>query len=558
MSDTFNLVDEPWIKVLKQDNSVEEVSLRCFFRNTSNYVDLAGELPTQDVAVLRILLTILYRAFRVDSRDFNRSIESWKDAWNSKCLPVKEVDDYLDAWYHRFDLKDKEKPFFLTPSLSNAKDAWRGLDSLVPDIADLRKMYSRRDANLPISAAEAARWVIHCHAFDTAGIKTGALGDPRVKHGKGYSEGIAWCGRMATTAIYGSNFTETLLLNLVMHPLPDQLGIPAWEQEVTTAKARSNVEIGPIGPLSVMTWQSRRIRLKWEGDQVSAVRISYGDCVDFTAQPQNELMTPWKYDDRASVKANRDTYGPMALNPQRVAWRGLDVLLPSTTPSTTKGRGSDIPVGFPAGTVRWVSRLSRLGVIPHDLMLGMRQTGLSYGPKGKNAKIERTLVDALTFRSALIDLDTKLISIARIAALRADEAIKILARFAGNLAIAAGGERKPAVDKARQRAYSVMDPLFRNWLQTLSSPKDENSNNDGDSYKGMAELILQGWNETLVTTINSLQKELLDSTPPDAWRGREHNKKHIDVGVADFWYRVARNKALPRAKNNDSEEQETK
>lgn len=554
MSDTFNLVDEPWIKVLKQDNSVEEVSLRQFFRHTNDYVDLAGELPTQDAAVLRILLTILYRAFDVDPGDPEESIEAWVEAWNSKELPTEDIDAYLDEWHHRFDLKDEKQPFFLTPSLTNAKDAWKDLDILVPDVADNSAMYTRRDAALPISAGEAARWVIHCHAFDPSGIKTGATGDPRVKGGRGYPEGVGWCGWMATTSIYGSNLTETLLLNLVMESLPEELGTPAWEQEATTSKARTSSEIGPIGPLSLMTWQSRRIRLKWEGDQVVAVRISYGDRIDYTSQRGVELMTPWRYSDPQSRKFKYDVYMPRGLNPDRAAWRGLDVLLPSTDAPMTKGRGGEVRAGIPASNVAWVSRLTQRRLIPNDLLLGMRLVGIAYG--AQDSTVDRTLRDVLSFRSALVDLDTDLISIAKTAVVRAEGAVTALGSFAGNLAVAAGGDRGPEAAKARQRAYSELDTRFRDWLRTLQSPKGEDST-AGPSEKNSSEAALQEWTKTVARTVNTLQQALLDSAPPDAWRGREDNKHHIDVGLADLWYRIARNKALPLAQNN-TEELETK
>lgn len=63
----FNLLDEPWIRVRLPDCSVQEVSLCDALMNAQNYVDLAGETPPQDVAVLRLLLAVLHTVFsRVD------------------------------------------------------------------------------------------------------------------------------------------------------------------------------------------------------------------------------------------------------------------------------------------------------------------------------------------------------------------------------------------------------------------------------------------------------------------------------------------------------------
>lgn len=59
----FNLLEEPWIRVLRPDCRVEEVSLRQVLLQAQAYSDLAGELPTQDVAVLRLLLAVLHGVF---------------------------------------------------------------------------------------------------------------------------------------------------------------------------------------------------------------------------------------------------------------------------------------------------------------------------------------------------------------------------------------------------------------------------------------------------------------------------------------------------------------
>ena len=56
----FNLLTEPWVRVRRPDNTVQEVSLTDALLHAQDYVDLAGEMPTQDAAVLRLLLAVLY------------------------------------------------------------------------------------------------------------------------------------------------------------------------------------------------------------------------------------------------------------------------------------------------------------------------------------------------------------------------------------------------------------------------------------------------------------------------------------------------------------------
>ena len=56
----FNLLDEPWISVLvNKTGEKKEVSMLEFFRNTSSYHSLAGEMETQNFAVMRFLLSVV-------------------------------------------------------------------------------------------------------------------------------------------------------------------------------------------------------------------------------------------------------------------------------------------------------------------------------------------------------------------------------------------------------------------------------------------------------------------------------------------------------------------
>ena len=59
----FNLLEEPWIKVLDGECRIHEVSLTDLFEQAHIYRDLCGELPTQDFAVLRLLLAVLHTVF---------------------------------------------------------------------------------------------------------------------------------------------------------------------------------------------------------------------------------------------------------------------------------------------------------------------------------------------------------------------------------------------------------------------------------------------------------------------------------------------------------------
>ncbi len=105
----FNLLDEPWIRVMTEDCTVVERSLMQVLLNSHRYQRLAGELPTQDVALLRLLLAILQTVFyRVDPEgeddpieDRAAAIRRWQALWNAGRFPEQPIRTYLETWKHR-------------------------------------------------------------------------------------------------------------------------------------------------------------------------------------------------------------------------------------------------------------------------------------------------------------------------------------------------------------------------------------------------------------------------------------------------------------------------
>ena len=80
----FNLLDEPWIRVLLPDCTVREVSLPDALLHAQEYADLAGEMPVQDTAILRLLLAVLHSVFGEQvSEDETDSTDDALDLWRT-------------------------------------------------------------------------------------------------------------------------------------------------------------------------------------------------------------------------------------------------------------------------------------------------------------------------------------------------------------------------------------------------------------------------------------------------------------------------------------------
>ena len=119
----FDLLTEPWIRVRLKDNTVQEVSLTEALVSAQDYVDLAGEMPTQDAAVLRLLLAVLHTVFsRVDGNGVpapfeepRDALQRWGELWQLGHFPEQPIRDYLDKWQDRFWLFHPERPFWQVP-----------------------------------------------------------------------------------------------------------------------------------------------------------------------------------------------------------------------------------------------------------------------------------------------------------------------------------------------------------------------------------------------------------------------------------------------------------
>lgn len=93
----FNLLDEPWVRVIDEQCKVSEISLTDVIVNSHKYKSLSGETPVQDIAVMRVILAVLHTVFsRVDENGDEFQLENddkdeagrrWKSLWKMKRFP---------------------------------------------------------------------------------------------------------------------------------------------------------------------------------------------------------------------------------------------------------------------------------------------------------------------------------------------------------------------------------------------------------------------------------------------------------------------------------------
>lgn len=499
----FNLVDRPWLLARDQDGAVAEVSLGEVFGSAHRLLGLVGEVPTQVFALTRLLLAILHRAL-----DGPRDVNGWQELWRAKALPVEDIDRYLRSHRHRFDLTDPVEPFFQVAGLRVAGDSVSDLSKLIADVPNGHPFFTTRIGNrLTLTPAEAARWLVHCQAFDTSGIKSGDPSDPRTKGGKGYPIGVAWSGHLGGLLVSGRTLRETLLLNLIPRDFSKAADDdrPPWERAQLGVGEEVPGGRAPAGPVELFTWQSRRVRLAWDGDVVTGVLIGNGDRLT----PQNmhpfEPHTVWRRSEtqEKKLRSSVPVYMPLEHNPERDIWRGLQSMLPETVASADRSVASRLT----ATVLTWVSGLTMMRALDTGYPLELRTIGMSYG--SQSSTVAEIVDDALSVRAVLFAQDAAaLIGSVKQAVADSEAGATAVGRLAENLAVAAGS-REPGGHRLRaiEQAYSVLDPLFRTWLAEL--------NQETDAMECLAE-----WHHIALDALRVLADELVAATSPVAWVGR--------------------------------------
>jgi CRISPR system Cascade subunit CasA len=543
---SFDLVSEPWIPVRWLDGRPDELSLRDVLARSSEIGGLRGELPTTTVAVLRLLLAVLHRGLDPTGRPIDR----WARRWRADTLPMDEIDAYLERYHDRFDLLHAERPFLQVADLQTAKGTSGDLLPLIADVPNGAQFFTTRAGRgvARLDYDEAARWVLHCHAYDPSGIKSGALGDPRVKGGKGYPIGTGWVGTIGSVFVEGRTLRETLLLNLVLQrrngdPVQPSTDSAVWEGDplASAPQALAPAVHLPKGPAELLTWPSRRIRLAHDGNAVTGALISNGDRLEPRDQFL-EAMTAWR---RSTAQENKlksavPVYMPRQHDPARSVWRGLGTLLPAS-PTTSAADGQP---SLPPLVLQWLFRIQGEDedLLPANYPLRTRAVGVTYG--SNNSVIDEIFDDALMVNVVLLgEAGQSLRNTAINAVSAADETATAVAGFAANLQAARGNSDDESLSRARQTArerfFFSVDALYRSWLSTLTAIED-------------AATALVDWHVELKRAARAQEAQLLDDEGDAAWRGRDVRDRtgktmRLDTARASLFFEGSLRKALPLA-----------
>ena len=546
----YNLLDEPWIPVRLVDGTITDVGLLELLRRTTDIADLACELPTQSIAIQRLILAIAYRvATPRDARDWARQ---WDDG-----APTEQMIEYLERWRDRFYLFGGRFPFMQVADLRTAKDAVSGLEKLIADVPNGEQFFTTRHgrALACIPPSEAARWLVHAQAYDPSGIRSGAVGDSQVKGGKGYPIGPAWCGHLGLVWLKGQDLDETLVLNLIPASTAalrsvdssTEWGVCSWEVSEPETSVRGDYSLlDPAGTpreLSIprlLTWHSRRIRLVGDSSGVTGVVLAQGDKLAPQEMRLYEPQSLWRYSTPQSKKFKTDVYMPRKFEAGRALWRNLPGALPTVT--TVQGVDKQPKREFlPSATLSFHYQLDNASIeTAYPKVMRIQAVGVTYGPQ--ESTFEDIYSDELTLSVAVMRVEREDLSAEIDRQVRlTEEVARDVGTLAANLARAAGESGDGAGDGARDRAkelfFSAVDNDFRAWLIQV------------DGHESGRD-IGRRWEHTLRQRATDIQTELVRGASSSAIIGRDTGRGYMNVGIAENYFRAALNKRLPVQNTN--------
>lgn len=401
----FNLTTDPWIKVVTAETNQEKtVSLIDLFENASSYRQLAGDMHSQDLALLRLLLAILTTVYsRVDAdgeqyswlegdikspENLEIDVDTFEDDEGEEILFTTwdqlyqaghfsaAVTDYLKGHTADFEFFG-DRPFYQAST--------EDYDALVPENRKvaagkgqvLVKQMNRRisesahtpdiftpksgEAKNEVSLDELVRWVIAYQNF------TGVTDKTKVVTEEKFSNSGGWIYRLNPVFAKGKTLFDTLMLNLVLVDTRQDsteyaLQKPVWEaKSVRDYVAQRKALILPDNLAELYTTWSRLLHIEWQDGQ--PMILSAGIPTFAYEDALIEPMTTWKLDKKTN-----------AYRPAGKSLRSLGIAMWRNFGQYVKVRRQDDM--HEPGIVIWLRALKQKQLIAHDAPLFLNSVTL--------------------------------------------------------------------------------------------------------------------------------------------------------------------------------------
>lgn len=326
---SFDLLTQPWLPCLPLESDMPVMrSLPDALAEAHLYRELVADSPLVSVALHRLLLAVLHRAYMGP-----RTTTEWHTLRNAGRFDAERVRRYLadPRWRTHFDLFDARRPFYQTPAMADADPISVAKLSIERASGNNITLFDHTTgATASFTPAEAARNLV---AFQQYALGGG------VSHPFHLVD--APLARDYTTIVRGKTLFETLLLNLRRYddeappfqlPLADDSAW--WERERDPEPDRAGTM--PRGYCDYLTWQSRRVHLVY--DETTGVIRQCQVGQNLKLSPLAESLDPFK---AYRQDAQRGLISRI-LSKEKAAWRDSHALLEEARPDGSGGSRPEI------------------------------------------------------------------------------------------------------------------------------------------------------------------------------------------------------------------------
>ncbi len=489
---SFNLVKNPWIKVVEKESGHEtKVSLEDAFRNSQKYLCLSGDMKFQDLAVMRFMLAILttvYTRFDADDNPYEW-IELDDDMRFVRLVDEYDEDDLLDTWeklygqghfsdavveylYKNMDAFDMfgERPFYQVTgkeydSFATKKGtvSVKQINRRISESNNSPSLFSPKSEQKKdsFSMDELVRWIITYQNYTGTADKTKM---------KGMKDSISsgWLYKLSPVYADGNSLFETLVLNLVLVNQIDRDNyvnqVPVWENDSLDGYVESIKRlVSPDNIAALYTTWSRLMHIEWEDDKptIYVVGLPVLDNKNAFIEP----MTVW-----TNKKDDIVPYTRSKKNVNKAMWRDFGMYVNADGKEDRRE----------PGIVAWLRELKENGCIDRMKLLSLDSIFVISDGSASNTPIMEVFNDMNINASVLFDegenrwprrIEDTIVTTQNVA----DDYIKMvnkvgLIRFHGDNRQAGSFSKKYGLG-----FYDGLNVPFKNWLSGLkdSDNRDE-------------------------------------------------------------------------------------
>ena len=413
---TFDLRRQPWIGVVREDRTRDELGLLEVLSSAHELRAISDTLPPVECGLIRLLVAFVLDIFPLrDGRD-------WEELWDAGRFDEPRLLKYFDEeWPDRFDLFDERYPFLQS---ANADGEDKPLAALLPSHSTTNsEMYFHHllESDIAVSPAVAARLLTTIPCFAIAG-------------GRGWSPAINGAPPWYVL-LQGRNLFETILLNCCVTEslLPFAAGSapPAWRDE---RPVKPELLLS-VSQLEALTWRPRIVRLLPTGSGKCSLtnaetavlinRLKFDPGFYWVERNgeaggdgKNKKSLKWR-DPHLAYRTRKDQESPVRPSEGRQIWRDIG---PLALLRHSEDTGRDVLYERPA-VVSQFAQFVRQRILPADTPLRLA----IYGIRTKDAKVLEWQRHQLNPPAPLI-LEEKFHTLAEAEMKRADDIAYALAQ----------------------------------------------------------------------------------------------------------------------------------